>query len=235
MILGARKRTGDSSWSQPFLMADTPEFPDTNCCMIIDPNNRLWLLWPTIQANLWESALMKYQISENYHGDGPPVWSQEKVLHIKPGDSFPDEVREKTAAYLSHQQLTPDMIQWAHDNFQQADDKLTRRLGWFTRAHPKILDQQRMLVGLYSDGFSFSMVAITDDWGDSWTFSEPIIGGGSIQPSFAQKSNGHLVTYMRDNGPHLTGYWSPNRPTVEKPGPKSTITHNSSTPEPASS
>ncbi len=201
MILGARKRTGDSSWSQPFLMADTPEFPDTNCCMIIDPNNRLWLLWPTIQANLWESALMKYQISENYHGDGPPVWSQEKVLHIKPGDSFPDEVREKTAAYLSHQQLTPDMIQWAHDNFQQADDKLTRRLGWFTRAHPKILDQKRMLVGLYSDGFSFSMVAITDDWGDSWTFSEPIIGGGSIQPSFAQKSNGHLVTYMRDNGP----------------------------------
>ena len=201
MILGARKRKGDSSWSQPFLMADTPEFPDTNCCMIIDPKQRLWLLWPTIQANLWESALMKYQISENYHGDGPPVWNQEKVLHIKPGDSFPDEVREKTAAYLSHQQLTPDMIQWAHDNFQQADDKLTRRLGWFTRAHPKILDQQRMLVGLYSDGFSFSMVAITDDWGDSWTFSEPIIGGGSIQPSFAQKSNGHLVTYMRDNGP----------------------------------
>ncbi len=201
MILGARKRKGDPSWSQPFLMADTPEFPDTNCCMIIDPNNRLWLLWPTIQANLWESALMKYQISENYHGDGPPVWNQEKVLHIKPGDSFPDEVREKTAAYLSHQQLTPDMIQWAHDNFKQADDKLTRRLGWFTRAHPKILDQQRMLVGLYSDGFSFSMVAITDDWGDSWTFSEPIIGGGSIQPSFAQKSNGYLVTYMRDNGP----------------------------------
>jgi len=201
MILGARKRKGDSSWSQPFLMADTPEFPDTNCCMIIDPKQRLWLLWPTIQANLWESALMKYQISENYHGDGPPVWNQEKVLHIKPGNSFPDEVREKTAAYLSHQQLTPDMIQWAHDNFQQADDKLTRRLGWFTRAHPKILDQQRMLVGLYSDGFSFSMVAITDDWGDSWTFSEPIIGGGSIQPSFAQKSNGHLVTYMRDNGP----------------------------------
>jgi len=201
MILGARKRKGDSSWSQPFLMADTPEFPDTNCCMIIDPKQRLWLLWPTIQANLWESALMKYQISENYHGDGPPVWNQEKVLHIKPGDSFPDEVREKTAAYLSHQQLTPDMIQWAHDNFQQADDKLTRRLGWFTRAHPKILDQQRMLVGLYSDGFSFSMVAITDDWGDSWTFSEAIIGGGSIQPSFAQKSNGHLITYMRDNGP----------------------------------
>ena len=201
MILGARKRKGDSSWSQPFLMADTPEFPDTNCCMIIDPKQRLWLLWPTIQANLWESALMKYQISENYHGDGPPVWNQEKVLHIKPGNSFPDEVREKTAAYLSHQQLTPDMIQWAHDNFQQADDKLTRRLGWFTRAHPKILDQQRMLVGLYSDGFSFSMVAITDDWGDSWTFSEAIIGGGSIQPSFAQKSNGHLVTYMRDNGP----------------------------------
>ena len=58
-----------------------------------------------------------------------------------------------------------------------------------------------MLVGLYSDGFSFSLVAYTDDWGQSWGFSEPIVGGGNIQPSFAQKRDGTLVTYMRDNGP----------------------------------
>ena len=201
MILGARKRQNESAWSAPFVMADTPEFPDTNCCMIIDPKGRLWLLWPTIQANLWESALMKYKISSHYQEDGPPVWKEEKVLHVKPGEAFPVQVREKTAAYLSHQQLTPEMIQWAHDNFKQADDKLTRRLGWFTRAHPYLIDGKRMLVGLYSDGFSFSMVARTDDWGNSWQFSEPIVGGGSIQPSFASKKDGTLVTYMRDNGP----------------------------------
>ncbi len=69
-ILGARlvKQTG--KWSKPFPMADTPEFPDTNCCMIIDQNQTLWLLWPTIQANLWESALMKIKTSERLHDAG---------------------------------------------------------------------------------------------------------------------------------------------------------------------
>ena len=51
-ILGARRTKGGKGWSKPFLMADTPDFPDTNCCMTIDPKGRLWLLWPTIQANL---------------------------------------------------------------------------------------------------------------------------------------------------------------------------------------
>ena len=41
-------------------MADTPEFLDTNCCMIIDSQDRLWLLWPTIRANTRENAETDY-------------------------------------------------------------------------------------------------------------------------------------------------------------------------------
>ena len=203
VILGARRSHETGTWSKPFPMADTPEFPDTNCCMIIDPKNRLWLLWPTIQANLWESALMNYKISTDYEKPGMPTWETEKVLHMKPGEKFPEVVRRKTAEYMSGRTLHPREIEWASHNFQQADDKLTRRLGWFTRAHPYITPEGRMLVGLYSDGFSFSMVAYTDNWGDSWQCSEPIVGGGNIQPSFARKKDGTLVTYMRDNGPPL--------------------------------
>src|SRR5262245_5613053 len=69
-VEGARKRKGASAWSERFVMADTPDYPDTNCTMFIDPQGRLWLLWPTILANRWESALMKYRISTNYLGDG---------------------------------------------------------------------------------------------------------------------------------------------------------------------
>src|SRR6476646_4472425 len=36
-IEGARKRRGASAWSGRFTMADTPEYPDTNCAMFIDP------------------------------------------------------------------------------------------------------------------------------------------------------------------------------------------------------
>ena len=53
-------------------MADTSGFPDTNCCMIIDQQERLWLLWPTILANTWESALMNYAISTAYMQPAEP-------------------------------------------------------------------------------------------------------------------------------------------------------------------
>src|SRR5437868_10024039 len=36
-VEGSRKRPGAKGWGRRFLMADTPGFPDTNPCMIIDP------------------------------------------------------------------------------------------------------------------------------------------------------------------------------------------------------
>ncbi|MBI3117892.1 MAG: exo-alpha-sialidase [Candidatus Hydrogenedentes bacterium] len=205
-ISGARKVKATGQWTAPFVMADTPEFPDTNCCMIIDPQQRLWLLWPTIQANTWESALMKYKISDDYMmPEGAPAWGLLDILHIKQSDDFEQQVRAKTDAYIksvfSGTELPPIVNMWADRNYKQATDKLTRRLGWFTRAHPKMLPDGRMLVGLYSDGFSFALVAYTDDLGKSWKFSEPIVGGGNIQPSFAQRKDGSLLCFMRDNGP----------------------------------
>ena len=201
-ILGARwvKKTG--RWTEPFEMADTPGFPDTNCCMILDQNERLWLLWPTIQANLWESALMKIKTSTNYMmPEGAPEWNTMAVMHVKHDGDFPATMKKKVDAYIADMEPNPLIDQYVEHITQQAEDKLSRRLGWFTRAHPLILDDGRMLVGLYSDGFSFSLVGITDDLGKTWQYSEPIVGGGNIQPSFAQKKDGTLVAYMRDNGP----------------------------------
>jgi hypothetical protein len=37
-------------------MADTPGYPDTNPARFIGSQKRLWLLWPTILANRWETA-----------------------------------------------------------------------------------------------------------------------------------------------------------------------------------
>jgi predicted neuraminidase len=76
-----------------------------------------------------------------------------------------------------------------------------RRMGWQTKNKAVLLEGGRLIVPLYSDGFSFSLMAITDDGGATWQFSEPLVGAGNIQPSIARKSDGTLVTYMRDNGP----------------------------------
>jgi len=207
-IEGARKRKQARHWSERFTLADTPGYPDTNCAMFIDPEGRLWLLWPTILANRWESALMKYQISSDYHRPGPPRWSGGGVLHVTPGPEFEAEVARRLPAlegWVRDANLADNYRREAQEFLdamrQHATDKLYRRLGWMTRAHPFILEGRRLIVPLYHDGFSFSLMAITDDWGANWRFSPPLIGGGNIQPSIVRRGDGSLYTLMRDNGP----------------------------------
>lgn len=59
----------------------------------------------------------------------------------------------------------------------------------------------KIILPLYSDGLNLSMMAITEDRGIHWSFSEPILGGGAIQPSLALNKDGSLTILMRDNGP----------------------------------
>ena len=197
-IEGARWRKASRSWSPRFELADTPGFPDTNCVVWLDSKKRLWLLWPTILANTWESALMKYRISSDYlQAEGPPKWDwQDNILLI------PKRMEERTKEVFEKELKRPGPFgAWAARMIGLAGDKQFSRLGWFSRTHPIELPSGRILVPLYSDGFSFGLMAISDDAGKSWHASEPIVGFGNIQPSVVRKKNGELVAYMRDNGP----------------------------------
>jgi len=207
-IEGARQRKGRRAWSPRFTMADTPGYPDTNCAMFIDPQGRLWLLWPTILANRWETALMKYRIASDYRKDGPPRWETGEVLHVTPGPEFETQALafwQKAEAGLGTMNLPADKQAEARTYLAtlrtRAADKLSRRLGWMTRAHPFVLDGRRLIVPLYSDGFDCSLMAITDDWGQTWHTSTPLLGLGNIQSSIVRRKDGSLFTLMRDNGP----------------------------------
>ena len=201
VVQGARRRNGSSAWSAPFLLADTPGYPDTNATIFIDPKKRLWLMWPTILANEWHTALMKYKIASAYDGDGAPRWEVSEVLHVTPGDEFVETVNSEVDRLLASGPQNEQITRYADRIKKNAADKLYRRLGWMTRAHPYVLDGTRLIVPLYSDGFSFSLMAISDDWGATWKTSTPLVGRGNIQPSLARKKDGTLVAYMRDNGP----------------------------------
>ncbi len=205
-VEGARLRKGAQQWSPRFTMADTPGYPDTNCTMFIDPRGRLWLLWPTILANQWESALMKYKIASRYTQDGPPQWELQEVLHLTPGEEFVKTVNQVLDVWEKQQAASPEAPRESLQAYmgrvrKLAADKLSRRIGWMTRAHPFVLDGKRLIVPLYSDGFSFSLMALTDDWGQTWHTSTPLVGGGNIQPSIVRRKDGSLFTLMRDNGP----------------------------------
>jgi predicted neuraminidase len=207
-IEGARLRKGRRAWDPRFTMADTPGFPDGNPCMFIDPKGRLWFLHTTILANTWESALLKVRVSHDYLRHQPLSWDSSELLTIKPGPEFEAEVSRRLPgleAAVSSLNLTGRSRKEADDFLgamrQHTKDKLYRRLGWMTRAHPFVLEGRRLIVPLYHDGFSFSLMAITDDWGQTWHTSAPLVGAGNIQPSLVQRRDGSLYTLMRDNGP----------------------------------
>src|SRR5215472_15537888 len=64
LIQGARWNRSTGKWTERFTMADAPGFPETNPVLFLDSRQRLFFFWPLIIAHKWETALMKYRISE---------------------------------------------------------------------------------------------------------------------------------------------------------------------------
>lgn len=200
-VFGARRRAGEEAWSEPFVMADTPGFPDCNTCMMIDRHGRLQLFWPLVIANSWESCITKQLTSTDYTSDGSPKWEKESLVLLKPADFAPaanaelDKLVEKYKLLL-----TDDFRAEIAEGRKKMADKLFQRLGWQPRCKPTVLPSGRILLPLYSDTYSLSIMAVSDDDGKTWYASEPMLGFGAIQPAVVRRDNGELVAYMRDNG-----------------------------------
>ena len=201
VVLGSRLAKGAAAWSEPFTLADNPGFPDCNTCLFLDASKTLWLFWPIILDNGWGSALTNYRTSHDYAGPGAPVWDWQGVVWLKPAD-FQDRARELAKSRLA---ATPEKDRArAEAFFTEIDaalgDKLLQRLGWQPRCKPTQTRSGRLVLPLYSDTYSFSLMALSDDGGKTWRASEPLIGFGNIQPAVLERRDGTLVAYMRENG-----------------------------------
>ncbi len=200
-VYGARRRQRTDRWSDPFVLADNPGFPDGNTVLFIDAQKQLWLFWPVVLANTWESCLTNYRIARDYEGDAPPRWNWQGALYLKPLD-FSPEMMKGLEARVKMFPDAPLRHQWSPEEAKKRfSDKLSSRLGWQTRCKPTVLPSGRILLPLYTDTFSVSLMAISDDGGKTWFASKPLAGFGSIQPSVLRRNDGSLVAYMRENGP----------------------------------
>jgi predicted neuraminidase len=200
-VFGSRRRKGETAWSEPFVMVDTPGFPDGNTALWIDNRQRLWLFWPLVIANTWESCLTKYRWSEDYAGDGCPKWKWQDDVPLKPVNFTERMTKGLDELVASRPNATPQEKLFVEHARKLIPDKLTQRLGWQTRCKPTQLPSGRILLPLYTDTFSVSLMAISDDQGETWYASEPLVGYGNIQPTVLRRDDGTLVAYMRENGP----------------------------------
>lgn len=201
-IMGARMKKGADAWSEPFLMADTPDIPDCNPVLWTDPQGRLWLFWIVVQSNRWEYSILKYVRADKPGRNGPPEWSWQDIILLKPGEDLGEKLRAGVRATGHDEGMWAEYApQYSRMLEEAAQDPRKRDSGWMTRTRPIVLDSGRILLGLYSDGFNTSLAAISDDNGETWRASGPMAGLAPIQPTLAQRKNGDILAFCRDSGP----------------------------------
>lgn len=199
-LMGARLEKGKTRWTEPFLLADTPNLPDCNPVLFLNRANKLFLVWIAVQANRWEESILRLRTSVDYARSGPPIWNWQDNILLKPGPEFAQEVMRKfkllpenPAGWAAYAPRYDEQI------IAASQDVAKRSFGWMTRIKPLVLEK-RIILPLYSDGLNLSLMAISEDDGESWRPSLPLVGRGPIQPALVQKQNGHLVAYLRDSG-----------------------------------
>ncbi len=200
-IMGARKQAEQSKWSPPFLMVDTRGMPDCNPVLFLSNNQTLFLFWIAVQANRWETSIIRYRTSQRYNTSGAPQWDWQDNILLKPTDLFAEEVRVKLDSLVNPghgwAEYAPPYNRMI---VEAAQDIKKRSLGWMTRIKPLQLLSGKLVLPLYSDGFNMSLMALSDDEGATWYPSRPVVGKGNIQPAILAISEKHLIAYMRDAG-----------------------------------
>jgi hypothetical protein len=144
--------------------------------------------------------LTNYRVSSRFDGPGAPEWEREGLVLLKP-DDFHDEALRLLAGFLDKLPLNAEQQAEIKAARERLGNKLYQRLGWQPRCKPTILPSGRILLPLYTDTFSISIMAISDDGGQTWYAGKPLIGFGNIQPSVLRRDDGTLVAFMRENGP----------------------------------
>ena len=201
VINGARLKKGKSEWSKPFLMADSPGQPDCNPMLFLNNKGKLFLVWIVVRANLWETSILKVKTTTDYDDDDAPKWEWQDVILMKPGKEFEERVAEQFKKYGREDLAWAEYaLPYEEMLMEAAKDPKKRETGWMTRTHPTILKNGKILLPLYSDGFNFGLIAISEDDGETWNCSLPIVGRGLNQPSLIVKEDNSIVAYMRDDG-----------------------------------
>ena len=200
----ARRRSGETHFDPPFVIADTFGLADNNPCVMIDRDQQLWLIRPTLLGVpdwSWGSALVRYQVSQDFMEQEQPVWKKQDILvphipNLKPLlDSLMDEMLKKAPA-------SPRLAMYRTElEDRMKNQPLIARLGWMPRAHPMVRADGAVLVPLSNENFSLAVMAITKDAGATWEFSKPVPEVGLTQPTVVQYEDGKMSAFFRNGGP----------------------------------
>ncbi|MCR8629652.1 exo-alpha-sialidase [Paenibacillus radicis (ex Xue et al. 2023)] len=93
-LMGARSKDGGKTWTAPFLVYDTYDFPDINPVLFVDSQDRLWLFYYIVLNGQWVSSQPRYMYADlgSYEYDitngSNPKWHYPEVVYMNVGDTM---------------------------------------------------------------------------------------------------------------------------------------------------
>ena len=124
-VYGARLKAGESAWSAPRIIADTPDLSEGNPVVWQAPDGVVWLFYVNRYGETWSSARVKGKISK----DGAKTWSDSIMLTYEEGTM----VRGQPIVLNDGDYLLPLYLETGADRELSAPSTSS----FFLRYHPK--------------------------------------------------------------------------------------------------
>jgi len=121
-VYGSRRRKGESTWSTPEPIADTPFRSEGNAVVWQAPDGLVWLFYVVRYGETWSTSRIQAKISR----DGAETWSDPVVLAWDEGMM----VRGRPIVLTSGDYLLPVYHETGHDTEKVGDDTTSLFLGF---------------------------------------------------------------------------------------------------------
>jgi predicted neuraminidase len=93
-LIGSRSNDGGNTWTEPFVVYDTWDFPDNNPVLFVDSQERLWLFYGVIYNGQWVSTQTKFMYADkgNYEyaarNAGNAKWHYPQPIYTNVGEGM---------------------------------------------------------------------------------------------------------------------------------------------------
>ncbi|MDZ4857694.1 MAG: sialidase family protein [Candidatus Hydrogenedentes bacterium] len=124
-VYGSRQKKGDTLWTMPEVIADTPDHGDGNPVIWQAPDGLVWLFYNNIYGTTWSDGRVLAKISK----DGAMTWSDSIVINFERGSM----VRGQPIVLNSGEYLLPLYHETGGDTEMTASDTMS----YFMRYNPK--------------------------------------------------------------------------------------------------
>lgn len=215
-VYGSRQRAGDTQWSFPEQIANTPDRGEGNPVVWQAPDGRVWLFYVNRFADTWSSARVKVKVSD----DGAQTWSDSFLLTFDEGTM----ARSQPIVLNNGEYLLPLYHETGEDREMTASDTMS----YFMRYDPKTKEwSESGWIRSESGNLQAQVVQLTDDHliayvrrggnflptDDGYTLKSESFDGGytwsdavksqfknpNSAVDFIKLKNGHLLLVYNDN------------------------------------